>query len=199
MKGFYSEDELDALRRLKGTDRDVEARMPVKITRHYYELARNSPALQRLVKASPSETLDLAGAEDPGHQMDFSPVEGLLHKYEMGLLYVVSTCSAHCRFCYREELIARKEVERADGTVGAKGLARIPDVIDYIRSHNRRVQQNGGRHPASGREKLREILKRPLYQRWHLRQDREAVHAGTRGSQRRAIQRVDSDAYPDDQ
>ena len=26
--------------------------------------------------------------------MDYSPVEGLLHKYEMGLMYVVSTCSA---------------------------------------------------------------------------------------------------------
>ncbi len=158
MKGFYSADELDALRLLKGTERDVESRMPVKVTRHYYEMARHSPALQRLVKASPSETLDLAGAEDPGHQMDFSPVEGLLHKYEMGLLYVASTCSAHCRFCYREELIARKEVERADGTVGAKGLARIPEVTDYIRSHNLRVERNGGRHPTSGREKLREIL-----------------------------------------
>ena len=158
MKGFYSADELEALRLLRGTERDVESRMPVKVTRHYHEMARNSPALQRLVKASPSETLDLAGAEDPGHQMDFSPVEGLLHKYEMGLLYVVSTCSAHCRFCYREELIARKEVERADGTVGTKGLAQIPDVTGYIRSHNLRVEQNGGRHPTSGREKLREIL-----------------------------------------
>mgnify|MGYP000641613337 CR=1 FL=1 len=34
-----------------------------------------------------------------------------------------STCSAHCRFCYREELVARKEVERHDGTVAKKVLA----------------------------------------------------------------------------
>ena len=65
------------------------------------------------------------GSEDPGNQMDYSPVEGLLHKYEMGLMYVVSTCSAHCRFCYREELIARKEIERQDGTKAKKGLAKI--------------------------------------------------------------------------
>jgi L-lysine 2,3-aminomutase len=76
----------------------------------------------------------------------------------MGLLYVVSTCSAHCRFCYREELIARKEVARHDGTVAKKGLAQIKPVTDYIREFNARVAENGGRDPESGREKLREVV-----------------------------------------
>jgi L-lysine 2,3-aminomutase len=158
MLDFYSPEEVVELRVLKGGVRDVETRMPVKVTRHYFELARRSAPLQRLVKASPDETLDLAGSEDPGYQMDYSPVEGLLHKYEMGLMYVISTCSAHCRFCYREELIARKEVARQDGTVAKKGLAQIPDVTAYIRAHNAAVAANGGRHPETGREKLREIL-----------------------------------------
>jgi len=158
MMAFYSNDEVVSLRQLKGTERDVEQRMPVKITRHYYEIARQSPSIQRLVKASPDETVDLAGSEDPGYQMDYSPVEGLLHKYEMGLMYVISTCSAHCRFCYREELIARKDVVRQDGTVAKKGLALIPEIIPYIKAHNEAVAANGGRHPESGREKLREIL-----------------------------------------
>jgi len=158
MLDFYSPAEIVQLRVLKGTPRDVESRMPVKVTRHYYELARRSAALQRLVKASPDETIDLAGSEDPGHQMDYSPVEGLLHKYEMGLMYVISTCSAHCRFCYREELIARKEIKRQDGTVAKKGLAQIHEIIPYIKEHNAQVQANGGRHPETGREKLREIL-----------------------------------------
>lgn len=156
--GFYSGDELVALKGLKGTERDVEARMPVKVTRHYFDLAKRSEPLKRLVKASPDETNDLAGAEDPGFQMDYSPVEGLLHKYEMGLMYVISTCSAHCRFCYREELISRKEVERRDGTVAKKGLAQVAEVISYIHAHNKEVADEGGRHPVSGREKLREIL-----------------------------------------
>ncbi len=158
MLGFYSAEELAELAALKGTERDVEARMPVKMTRHYYELARRSEPIQKLVKASPEETRSLAGADDPGHQMDYSPVEGLLHKYEMGLMYVVSTCSAHCRFCYREELISRREIERHDGTVAKKGLAQIGPVTDYVRKHNAAVQKAGGRHPESGREKLREIL-----------------------------------------
>jgi L-lysine 2,3-aminomutase len=158
VRQFYSEDEIRVLRSLHGTERDVEARMPVKLTRHYFELAKNSLPLQGIVKASPDETLSLAGSEDPGYQMDFAPVEGLLHKYEMGLLYVVSTCSAHCRFCYREELISQKDIERQDGTVARKGLAKIKDVTDYVREHNAVVAANGGRHPETGREKLREVL-----------------------------------------
>jgi L-lysine 2,3-aminomutase len=158
MMNFYSSDEMVQLRVLKGSERDVETRMPVKVTRHYYELARKSKPMQRLVKASPDETRDLSGSEDPGNQMDYSPVEGLLHKYEMGLMYVVSTCSAHCRFCYREELIARKEVQRLDGTVAKKGLAKIPEIVAYIKKHNAEVEAGGGRHPETGREKLREIL-----------------------------------------
>ncbi|MCY4293601.1 MAG: hypothetical protein OXC58_01975 [Acidimicrobiaceae bacterium] len=158
MRGFYSSDELAELQPLTGSARDVEARMPVKITRHYFEMARNSRSLQRLVKASADETADLEGDEDPAGQLDYSPVEGLLHKYEMALLYVISTCSAHCRFCYREELIARKEVAHADGTVKKKGLAQPGEVTDYIRAHNAAVAANGGRHPETGRPKLREIL-----------------------------------------
>jgi L-lysine 2,3-aminomutase len=158
VKTFYSAAELQALAALKGTDRDVENRMPVKLTRHFFELAKNSDPLKHIIKASPDETLNLAGSEDPGYQMDFAPVEGMLHKYEMGLLYAVSTCSAHCRFCYREELISQKEIERQDGTVARKGLAKIQPVTDYIRTHNAIVEKNGGRHPETGREKLREVL-----------------------------------------
>jgi L-lysine 2,3-aminomutase len=158
IRDFYSRDELSVLSSLKGTERDVEARMPVKMTRHFFELAKTSKPLQRIVKANPDETLNLAGSEDPGYQMDFAPVEGMLHKYEMGLLYTVSTCSAHCRFCYREELISQKDIERQDGTVAKKGLAKIKEVTDYVRTHNEIVAGNGGRHPATGREKLREVL-----------------------------------------
>ena len=158
MLNFYSEEEKQALIAIKGTEQDIESRMPVKITRHYYDLAKNSPPLQTLIKASPAETFDMQGAPDPGNQMDYSPVEGLIHKYELGLIYVASTCSAHCRFCYREELIAKKEIARNDGTVERKGLAQISELVNYINEHNTIVANNGGRHPDTGREKLREIL-----------------------------------------
>ena len=158
MKDFYSQEEIDAIATLKGTNRDLEARMPVKMTRHYFERAKQSSPIRTLIKASPKETFDLAGSEDPGKQMSYSPVEGLIHKYELGLIYVASTCSAHCRFCYREELIAKKEIVREDGSIQAKGLAQIQELTDYIREHNRMVEANDGIHPDTGREKLREIL-----------------------------------------
>lgn len=158
MQHFYSPEELAALAVLKGTERDIEARMPVKITRHYFQQAKNSKALQQLIKASPAETLDLAGSQDPGKQMDYSPVEGLLHKYEIGLIYVASTCSAHCRFCYREELIAKKEVARRDGALAPKGLAKVEEICNYIVEHNRMADANGGFNPDNGRPRLREIL-----------------------------------------
>ena len=152
MQGFYSAEELQELIDLKNTAHDVEARMPVKITNHYYQIAKNSKAIQTLVKASPKETFDLEGAPDPGNQMDYSPLEGLIHKYELGLIYVINTCSAHCRFCYREELIAKKEILREDGTVASKGMAKIPELVNYIVEHNKVVAENGGRHPETKRE-----------------------------------------------
>ena len=158
MQGFYSPEELRAIVELDGTERDIQARMPVKITRHYFEQARTSKAIQTLVKASPKETYDLDGAEDPGKQMSYSPVEGLIHKYELGLIYVAATCSAHCRFCYREELISKKVIQREDGTAAPKGLAQISEIVAYVKEHNRLVDENGGRHPDTGRERLREIL-----------------------------------------
>ena len=159
MKGFYSQDELNTLMALDGGNRDVQSRMPVKITRHYFEQARTSKPLQVLVKASPKETIDLDGAEDPGKQMDYSPVEGLIHKYELGLIYVASTCSAHCRFLLPGRINRQKgsgatRRHRRSERSGAKSGNWSP----YIIEHNRLVAENGGRHPETGREKLREIL-----------------------------------------
>ncbi len=65
MQGFYSQEELQELIDLKDTNQDVEARMPVKITNHYFQIAKNSKAIRTLVKASPKETFDLEGAPDP--------------------------------------------------------------------------------------------------------------------------------------
>ena len=158
MQMLYTEAELRALAEIKGTERDIESRMPVKITGHYFQQVKNSPSLQRLIKADPGETMDLEGAPDPGNQLQYSPVEGIIHKYELGLLYVVSTCSAHCRFCYREELIARKDIERSDGVLAPKGLAQTDEIVTYIEEHNQEVADNSGKHPKTGRGKLREIL-----------------------------------------
>lgn len=117
-----------------------------QITRHYFELARNSKALQTLLGMSPQESLDLGGLSHPGRALNHSPVEGLIHKYELGLIHVTSTRSALAR-----------ENERPNGIAAPQGLATIAEVAAYIARHNSEVAQNGGRHPTSRREKLREM------------------------------------------
>jgi hypothetical protein len=56
MLNFYSKDEVTTSKRSRAPSVTLKARMPVKITRHYYELARTSAAIQRIVKADPAET-----------------------------------------------------------------------------------------------------------------------------------------------
>jgi lysine 2,3-aminomutase len=156
--GLYSSSELERLEALCGTQRDVERRMPVKVTSYYADIARESEAVRAIVKAQPRETADLSGAPDPGGQLDYSPVEGVLHKYEMLLLYLVSTCSSHCRFCYRQELISHRPIRRSSGFALPKGLAKLAEVTSYVRHHNAEVQAGRGIHPLSGRPAIREAL-----------------------------------------
>jgi len=142
-KGFYSQDELDALSQIKGTPRDIEDRMKVKLTEHYLRLSQNSEALRNLVKARPEETEDLSGEMDPSNQNKYSPVPGLLHKYEMVLLYTAATCSAHCRYCYRLDLFSKKT---------GKEMANIDKVAEYIVAHNQMVKEFNGKHPETGKD-----------------------------------------------
>ena len=73
MQNFYTTGEINALRVLKDTDRDVEKRMPVKMTQHYFEIAKKSKSIQHIVKATPDETNDLDGSEDPGNPDGLQP------------------------------------------------------------------------------------------------------------------------------
>jgi lysine 2,3-aminomutase len=140
-RSFYSSEELTALSALRGTPRDIEDRMKVKLTDHYLELAQRSPSLCNLVKARPEETEDLAGEMDPSNQNKYSPIPGLLHKYEMILLYTAATCSAHCRYCYRLDLFSKKT---------GKEMANIDRVAEYIVSHNEKVRTHKGKDPETG-------------------------------------------------
>ncbi|MEM9283486.1 MAG: hypothetical protein AAGA96_16810 [Verrucomicrobiota bacterium] len=121
-------------------DHGVEQRMKVKISRHYEKLVVGtseippSRPLEALVTARTEEVADLTGDLDPSSQLNFSPVPGLLHKYEMALLYVARTCSAHCRYCYRLDLFSGKS---------GKKLAKESDVFSYINAHNQKVSESG--------------------------------------------------------
>lgn len=153
-KEFYTPEELAEFEKLRGTERDIEGRMKVKITDYYMRLAMRSEPIRNLVKARAEETIDLSGEVDPSNQNKFSPVPGALHKYEMMLFMVSSTCSSHCRYCYRLDLFTQKTGKTAIN----------PDEfhahVEYIRKHNQWVESNQGFDPETGKRiyPIREAL-----------------------------------------
>ena len=125
-EGFYSKEEIDAL-----LENKVEDRMKAKISEHYRDLAMRSEPIKNLVKARPEETFDMAGEADPSNQLSYSPIPGLLHKYELVLLYSSMTCSAHCRYCYRLDLFSGKT---------GKGLVKPAAAAEYVKKYNDSVR-----------------------------------------------------------
>lgn len=119
---LYSDDELDKL-----IAAGVSKRLPPRATAYYMDLASRSRAIRNLIKARPEETDDLSGERDPSNQLKYSPVAGLLHKYELVLLYVVRACSSWCRYCYRSDFLTGKT---------EKDIGSIEEIINYIQGHN---------------------------------------------------------------
>lgn len=136
----YSQDELDALEQAGVSDR-----LPPRATGYYLDLAKRSSAVRNLIKARPEEMEDLSGEKDPSNQLRYSPVPGLLHKYELCLIYVVRTCSSWCRYCYRSDFLTGKT---------EKDTASIHEIKEYIAGHNAKVESG----EITDKPKVREAL-----------------------------------------
>ncbi|MBO6797380.1 hypothetical protein [Maricaulis sp.] len=135
----YSMSELDALAKSGVSDR-----LPPRATGYYLDLAKRSEAIRNLIKARPEETEDLSGEADPSNQLSYSPIPGLLHKYELVLLYVVRTCSSWCRYCYRSDFLTGKT---------GKDTASIHEIVEYIEDHNAKAARG-----ETSRPRIREAL-----------------------------------------
>ncbi len=122
---IYSEKELKELEAA-----GVSNRLPPRATKYYLELAMKSPAITNLIKARKEEMDDLSGEKDPSNQLKYSPVQGLLHKYEIVLLYVVRVCSSWCRYCYRSDFLTSKT---------EKDIASVKEITDYIKKYNHEI------------------------------------------------------------
>ncbi len=123
---LYSDKEIEEIKAAGVSDR-----LPPRATKYYMELAAKSDAITNLIKARPEEMEDLSGERDPSNQLKYSPVPGLLHKYELVLLYVVRVCSSWCRYCYRSDFLTSKT---------EKDIGSISQIVDYIKTHNASVK-----------------------------------------------------------
>lgn len=126
---LYSPKELDAIKAAGVSDR-----LPPRATKYYMELAQKSEAIRNLIKARPKEMEDLSGEKDPSNQLKYSPVPGMLHKYELVLLYVVRVCSSWCRYCYRSDFLTSKT---------EKDIASITKITEYIKNYNAKADKFG--------------------------------------------------------
>ncbi len=128
---YYTKEEKEALLRQA---KEVQGRMRVKVSKSYVDYALSVPEeakkpnpILKIVMPDSQEIADLSGEVDPSNQNHFSPLPGLLHKYEMVLALVAVNCSSHCRYCYRLDLFSG---------VSNKSKADLPVIAAYIKTFN---------------------------------------------------------------
>jgi len=82
-----------------------------------FELRATQPYLEKIEKGNPkdplllqilpqrAEHIDADGfSDDPLKEKQYSPVKGLIHKYQKRVLLVLGqTCAINCRYCFRRE------------------------------------------------------------------------------------------------
>jgi hypothetical protein len=118
---------------------DIQQQMRVKVSDAYMRHALDalpegalepSPILKVVMPDEREVLYRDIGEVDPSNQNKYSPMPGLLHKYNMLLAMTSINCSSHCRYCYRSDLF--------NGSSG-KSKAEIADVAQYVRAYNKRI------------------------------------------------------------
>lgn len=131
---YYSPEQRE---RLQSASADVQARMRIKISKQYLDHALHIPEnavnpnpILDIVMPSADEVADQLGESDPSNQNRYSPMDGLLHKYEMLLAYVSINCSSHCRYCYRSDLFSG---------ISEKSKGDMDGIATYARTYNQLI------------------------------------------------------------
>lgn len=133
-KGLYTK---DAYQELLTHSKAIQTRMRVKVSESYLNHARKLPEHAKkphpildIVLPKFVEILDLSGETDPSNQNKYSPISGLLHKYEMALVMNSINCSSHCRYCYRLDLF---------NGISGKEKADMEEIANYISLYNEKI------------------------------------------------------------
>ncbi len=118
----------------------IQSRMRVKASKPYIDYAiKTTPdnakypnPILKIILPQNQEIINLTGESDPSNQNRFSPLPGLLHKYEMLLAFTSINCSSHCRYCYRLDLFSG---------ISSKSKADMATIAAYIKTYNELVDQ----------------------------------------------------------
>lgn len=133
---YYNEAAKNSLLKLAP---EIQHQMRVKVSAAYVQhaleaLPANAVEPSPILKVIVPDELEILyreiGETDPSNQNKYSPMPGLLHKYNMLLAMTSINCSSHCRYCYRSDLF--------NGSSG-KSKADLVTVAKYIKSYNEKI------------------------------------------------------------
>ena len=148
-KDYYEGESKDHLLRVA---EEVQDRMRVKVSESYLNHALKVPSgavdpspILKIVMPDSEELADTSGEVDPSNQNRYSPMPGLLHKYEMLLAFVSINCSSHCRYCYRLDLFSgASKKSKADMELIAAYVKTFNNLIDDA------IKESGTRDKKTG-------------------------------------------------
>lgn len=111
---------------------------PLRVPRGFVERMRPADPMDPLllqVLPQQAENIQLPNySTNPLNEEDFSPVPGVLHKYNgRVLLVVVGACGIHCRYCFRRHFPYSEHQER-DWRQAVDYIAGQPGVSEVILS-----------------------------------------------------------------
>lgn len=134
---MLSESEREALNGQCGT-------LPFAITPYYASLLNpfdSASPLRRTVIPVVDEQVQSEGeSEDPLHEDNDSPIDGLVHRYPDRVLFIATDyCSTYCRYCTRSRMVGRRDL-------GSFTTDEWKRKIEYIaeRKEIRDVLMSGG-------------------------------------------------------
>ncbi len=111
------------------TVEQVIQKYPMKVNLYYLNLIKkkNDPIWKQCIPDL-KELSDTRGDTDPLKEEQYSPVQGLVHRYPDRVLLLVSNkCAMYCRFCTRKRKVGKKDTSISEGD--------FKNAIKYIKSH----------------------------------------------------------------
>ncbi len=126
---FVSMNKLEQLDVDIKTVEQVIQKYPMKLNSYYLNLIKkkNDPIWKQCIPDL-KELTDTRGDTDPLKEDQYSPVQGLVHRYPDRVLLLVSNkCAMYCRFCTRKRNVGKKYTSISEGN--------FKKAIKYIESH----------------------------------------------------------------
>jgi len=121
-------------------DTSAESLFELRVPRPYLEkIERGNPYDPLLLQILPQKSEHLAPENyvaDPLQEKDFTPVKGLIHKYQSRVLLIASqVCAINCRYCFRREFPYQEHrLSRQQWDAPLNYITEHPEVNEVILS-----------------------------------------------------------------